>query len=457
MDSMAGKSVLLRSLRMFLVAGARIVVLGTTLVGTGCVIVPVPSVTPDNESDIIDETTLESLIGLDKVEVIERIGQPDFSGPRERSYMMVYQGETTYSTDIYVGGVGAIGPIIFPYAAKVETSYSEIIHCYVIELDENQVVQGYNVIDNAPRGTRRDSSDEQVVPIADCAEAVWEPDERRELRIAELEAQASQGNREAALLLARKFRDTTYLKQLAEMGDRRAALALAVDFSDSEPLRIIVEKGDRVSAMELARLTGEATETLRTMAENGDRGAAISLARHANEFGPLNSLAEKGDYEAAHILAAEYDDYSYLRSLSKEGDYVVAYEKYLSFRNPGKPSEFFAAWNWLCLAANAGYSKAQAEVGSWHRSIDRDDSSYLNDNRLELLRKVGVRPDNRIAYMWYTLATSNGDESTLYARDYYLAELLTDSEVAQAEQMVRDWTPGDCPSPENRLRPPGES
>jgi TPR repeat protein len=401
----------------------------------------VPSVTPDNETGIIDETTLESLIGLSETEVIERIGQPDFSGPRGLSYMMVYQGEKIYSTDIYVGGVGAMGPIPFPYAGKADTTYTNVFHCFVMELNQNHVVQGYNVVDNTPRGTRRDSTDEQVTPIANCAEAVWEPEERneilamraaadREARIAELEAQAEQGNTDAAV-------------ELAELTGNLA------------PLRTLAEKGDRDSAIELARLTGETTGTLRALAENGDRAAAIFLARLQKESGPLIFLAEKGDYEAAHILAAEFDDYSYLTRLAKEGDYVVAYEQYLNFRNTGEPSEFSAAWNWLCSAANAGYSKAQAEVGFRHRSSSWDAWRGWNENGLELLRKVGVRPDDRIAYMWYTLAVSTGDRSTRNARDYYVAKLLTNVEISQAEQMARDWKPGDCPSEEHRFGVPG--
>ncbi len=211
--------------------------------------------------------------------------------------------------------------------------------------------------------------------------------------------------------------------------------------------------GDCPSAEHRLGMPGE-TGAIRALAENGDRGAAILIARYAKEFGPLNSLAEKGDYEAAHVLAAEFDDYSYLRTLGKEGDPTVAFEQYLNFRNRGEPSEFSAAWNWLCLAANAGYSKAQAEVGFWHRS-----SSWggWNEDGLELLRKVGVRPDNRTAYMWYTLAVSTGGESTRHARDYYVAELVTDVEIFQAEQMAKDWKPGDCPSAEHRLSVPGET
>lgn len=350
MDFISGKSVFLRDFRLFLIAGARIVALGTTLAGAGCIIIPVPSVTPDSETGIIDEATLESLIGLDKDDVNERIGQPDFSGPRGHYYMMVYQGEQTYSTDLYVGGVG---PFFIPVGGKATTS-TDILYCYVLELDENHVVRGYEVIDNALRGTKRDTSDEQVAPIADCAAAVWEPEERdailamkaaadREARTAKLEAKAGQGNSDAAV-------------QLAEFTGNLV------------PLRTLAEKGDRQAAMVLARLTGEATGTLRALAESGDRAAATLLARHAEELGPLESLAENGDYESAHILAAEFDEYAYLKMLGNEGDYVVAYEQYLKFRDADDLSEFTAAWTWLCSAANAGYSKAQAEVGFWHSS-----------------------------------------------------------------------------------------
>jgi len=220
------------------------------------------------------------------------------------------------------------------------------------------------------------------------------------------------------------------------------------------PLRMLAEKGDGGSAIVLARLTGETTGTLRALAETGDRDAAILLARHANEFGPLTSLAEKGDPVAAHIFAVELGDYSYLRRLAKEGGPVVAYEQYLEYRNASESSEFSAAWIWLCSAANAGYSKAQAEVGFWHRSNSWDNWRDWNEKGLNRLQKLGFQPDNRIAYMWYTLAVATGGESTRQARDFYVAELLTEVEISQAEQMARDWKPGDCPSAEHRLSVP---
>lgn len=356
--------------------------------------------------------------------------------------MMVYQGEKTYSTDFYTGAIVAAGPVPVPVGGKGTTS-TEIIYCYVMELDENHVVQGYYVVDDAPRGTMRDSSDEQVAPIADCAAAVWEPDERDE--ILAMKAAADRAARIAAL------------EERAEQGDTNAAIELAELTGNLAPLRTLAEKGDGRSAIVLARLTGETTGTLRALAETGDRDAAILLARHANEFGPLTSLAEKGDHEAAHIFAVELGDYSYMRRLAKEGGHVVAYEQYLKYRNASESSEFSAAWIWLCLAANAGYSKAQAEVGFWHRSSSWDNWRDWNEKGLNQLQNLGFQPDNRIAYMWYTLAVATGGESARHARDYYVAELLTEAEISQAEQMARDWKPGDCPSAEHRLSVPGET
>jgi len=71
-------------------------------------------------------------------------------------------------------------------------------------------------------------------------------------------------------------------------------------------------------------------------------------------------------------------------------------------------------------------------------------------------RELGIRPDNRMAYMWYTLADRNGHTEALSYRNA-LTTFMSPEEVAQAEQMVRDWQPGDCPSAEHRLGPLGDS
>jgi hypothetical protein len=267
----------------------------------GCIIVPVPSIDPDYQTDIIDDVTLESLTGVHEEEVIGRIGPPDYSGPRGHSYMLVYQGEKHFSTDVVwiVGGMGGAG------GGVINTGKTKVLYCFVIELDEDHIVHGNEVIDSALVGTRRDSSDDSVAPIADCSEAVWKPEDRKEVltKTAYLEVQAEAGSRAAALALATQFDDITYLKALAKDGDREATFLLAREFHVETGLKVLARQGDIEAAKELVILTGESTEALRGLAESGDLAAATLLARYANELGPLRSLAESGNYEAEYILA----------------------------------------------------------------------------------------------------------------------------------------------------------
>ena len=142
-----------------------------------------------------------------------------------------YQGEKHFSTDVVwiVGGMGgAAGGVI-------NTGKTKVLYCFVIELDEDHIVHGNQVIDSALVGTRRDSSDDSVAPIADCSEAVWKPDDRKEVltKTAYLEVQAEAGDRAAALVLASEFDDLTYLKALAKEGDREAILLLARKSAES--------------------------------------------------------------------------------------------------------------------------------------------------------------------------------------------------------------------------------
>ncbi len=280
MESSSGNSVVFRVPRAQVIAGARIVMLSTTLMAAGCIIVPVPHIDPDYQTDIIDEITLESLNGVHEEEVIGRMGPPDYSGPRGHSYMLVYQGEKHFSTDVVwiVGGMGGAG------GGVINTGKTKVLYCFVIELDEDHIVHGNEVIDSALVGTRRDSSDDSVAPIADCSEAVWKPEDRKEVltKTAYLEVQAEAGDRAAALVLASDFDDLTYLKALAKEGDREAIFLLAREF--------------------------HVKTDLKALAESGDLTAVALLARYGNELGPLRSSAESGNCEAAHTIAEEFED-----------------------------------------------------------------------------------------------------------------------------------------------------
>lgn len=318
--------------------------LGGALLATGCIIIPVPSVSPVYETGMIDEATLESLAGLDEETVNARIGWPDFSGPRGHSNMLVYQGEKRYSTDVYmvVGAQYAAG------GGKIDTGHTKVLYCHVIEMDADHVVQNYEVVARTPGGiTARDSSNYTVDPIADCSEVVWKAELRKKVltKIAYLEAR--------------------------------------------------VEHGDTKASIKLAELTGN--------------------------LSPLEELALEGNATAA---------YAYYEHLARERE------------------TFAEAWRWLCYAASKEYGGAQEEVGRW-----QNPNVWFISRRTQWLQEeVGIRPDKRTAYMWYTLAESNGDNAR-----YSLAVDMSPDEIAQAEQMARDWKPGDCPSAEHRLGQPADT
>lgn len=173
MESVFEKLSVSRAYRAWPIVGALTVLLGMAFAGSGCIIIPVPSVTPDYRSGIIEDDTLESLIGLDQVEVNDRIGYPDYSGRRGDTYVMVYQGETRHSTDIYAfvsaGYTGGGG--------KIDEGTSKTLHCQVLDLDADRIVQDYDVIVRPFTGiTRRQDSGYVLEPANDCAKVVWGQD-----------------------------------------------------------------------------------------------------------------------------------------------------------------------------------------------------------------------------------------------------------------------------------------
>lgn len=145
-------------------------VLGLTLSGAACIVVPIPSVTPDYQAGIIETSILESLVGLERDRVIERIGQPDVAGSDGDAYLLVYQGEKRYSTEVYAavsaGYTGAVG--------KIDDGATSVLYCQVLVLDEHGVVEDYDVIARPTAGVaRRGASDDALDPVTDCSEVLW--------------------------------------------------------------------------------------------------------------------------------------------------------------------------------------------------------------------------------------------------------------------------------------------
>jgi len=106
------------------------------------------------------------------------------------------------------------------------------------------------------------------------------------------------------------------------------------------------------------------------------------------------------------------------------------------------------AWAWICGAANQKFADAQRTLGDW-----------LNPKKEELVllrSATGTSPDYRASYMWYTLAVTGGDKGAREMRKILVAG-MTEKQIGQAEQMARDWQPGDCPSAEHPLGLRGES
>ena len=89
------------------------------------------------------------------------------------------------------------------------------------------------------------------------------------------------------------------------------------------------------------------------------------------------------------------------------------------------------SWVWFCRAAMQRWYDAQIALGTFYE--------YGVDP---------VEPDYVKAMMWYLLASPAGRQPA-----QTLADEMTPSQIAQAEQMARDWKPGDCPSAEHRLGP----
>lgn len=91
---------------------------------------------------------------------------------------MVYEGAKHYSTDVFVAvaaGYTAAGGTI-----DGDCGTSKVMYCYVVELDEDRIVEDHDVIARSPGAlSKRDSFDNTLDEVANCSEVVWKPHERK--------------------------------------------------------------------------------------------------------------------------------------------------------------------------------------------------------------------------------------------------------------------------------------
>jgi len=96
-------------------------------------------------------------------------------------------------------------------------------------------------------------------------------------------------------------------------------------------------------------------------------------------------------------------------------------------------------WFWYCQAAAAGHERTLYYLASWYAF----DTIF---SRIGLEIPATITPDDRAAYVWYAIAEANG--YTWAADDHdLLAEKLNPQAREQAEQMLKTWTPEQCPWP----------
>ena len=102
---------------------------------------------------------------------------------------------------------------------------------------------------------------------------------------------------------------------------------------------------------------------------------------------------------------------------------------------------------WVCRAANNGLARAQAHMGHW----------YNEDRKQEdLWPFIDIRPDNRDAFVWYSLAEANGDMFAGNFRENLSHESMSPDELAEAQNRLSRWEPVYCGFLASTSRPTGD-
>ena len=88
-----------------------------------------------------------------------------------------------------------------------------------------------------------------------------------------------------------------------------------------------------------------------------------------------------------------------------------------------------------------GVAQDYEEAARWYR-LAAEQGHALAQNNLGVVygKGQGVKQDYVIAHKWTNLAAANGVKEAVKRRDS-LEEELTPSQLAEAQQMAREWTP----------------
>lgn len=148
-----------------------------------------------------------------------------------------------------------------------------------------------------------------------------------------------------------------------------------------------------------------------------------------------------------------------LRPLAEQGLAAAQFNLGLLYGNgQGVPKDDVQARQWYEKAAAQGRADAQVNLGILHdygRGVPQDykkavywyrlsakQGNDLAQRQLGLMYEHGdgVPQDYVQAYMWYSLGAANGATRGTALRDA-LAKLMTPDQIAEAQQLAREWKP----------------
>jgi len=151
---------------------------------------------------------------------------------------------------------------------------------------------------------------------------------------------------------------------------------------------------------------------------------SISSGTCQETFGSKKNFEKFEQLRLAELEKRDQEEIAALVALAEGGGARAQFQVYIQ-APPSKQSLI-----WLCLAAIQGYALAQEEMGDLHvpgRNMDWEPEGL-------------VQPNQITAYLWYSLAASNGLKLGAFKRDS-LSKDMTDQEITQAQRLVAEWQP----------------
>ena len=147
------------------------------------------------------------------------------------------------------------------------------------------------------------------------------------------------------------------------------------------------------------------------------------------------------------------------RPLAEQGNSGAQYNFGLIYHDgKGVPQDYTEAAKWYRMAAEQGHAIAQNDLGVMYelgRGVSQDYAEglkwyYLSAGQGYALAQYnlgytygngqGVPQDYVQAHMWFNLAAAQGDELASKNRDI-IADRMTPAQIAEAQQLARDWKP----------------